>query len=87
MLAQFCTRSRWLHIETGQHKKLDKNNRTCPICAHKCVHPGLPKQQFGLDFDKEVPDLVEDEHHVIFDCPEYTCVHMYIHMYICQQAI
>ncbi len=46
ILAQFRTGSHWLHIETGRHKKLDKNDRTCPICAHKCVNPGLPEQQF-----------------------------------------
>ncbi len=57
------------------HKKLDKNDRTCPICAHKCVNPGLPDQHFdSFDSDEEVADPVEDEHHVIFDCPEYTYV-------------
>ncbi len=71
--AQFLTGSHWLHNETGLHKKLDKNERTCPTFAHKCVNPGLPEQQFDcFDYDEEVADPVEDEHLVIFDCPEYT---------------
>ena len=28
ILAQFCTGSHWLHIETGRHKKLDVNDRS-----------------------------------------------------------
>ncbi len=72
ILAQFRTGSHWPYIETGWHKKIDKNERTCSICAHKCVNPGLPEQQFGsFNSDEEVADPVEDEHHVIFDCPEY----------------
>ncbi len=67
ILAQFRTGSHWLHIETGQHQKSDKNERTCPCCAHKCVDPGLPKQQLdSFDSNEEVADFVEDEHH------EYT---------------
>ncbi len=36
------------------------------------MNPGFPGQQF--DNDEEVADPVEDEHHVIFDCPQYACV-------------
>ena len=32
IIAQFRTGSHWLHIETGRHKKLEKEARTCPMC-------------------------------------------------------
>ena len=31
IIAHFRTGSHWLHIETGRHKKLAKQDRTCPM--------------------------------------------------------
>ncbi len=37
------------------------------------MNPGLPENQCNkCDSDEEVADPAEDEHHVIFDCPEYA---------------
>ena len=55
------------------HKHIPALNRSCPACPYKCINPGLPAGQFdSLDSDEESTDPVEDEHHVIFDCPSYT---------------
>ena len=63
----------WLSIETGRHKDIPALDRSCPACSYKCVNPGLPADQFdSFDSDEESTDPVEDEHHVIFDCPSYT---------------
>ena len=73
ILAQFRTGSHWLSIETGRHKDISALDRSCPACSYKCVNPGLPADQFdSFDSDEESTDPVEDEHHVIFDCPSYT---------------
>ena len=73
ILAQFRTGSHWLSIETGRHKDIPALDRSCPACSYKCVNPGLPADQFdSFDSDEESTDPVEDEHHVIFDCPSYT---------------
>ena len=73
ILAQFRTGSHWLGIETGRHKKIPAKDRSCPACSYKCVNPGLPADQFdSFDSVEESTDSVEDEHHVIFDCPSYT---------------
>ncbi len=51
------------------------NSQHSSTVLHKCVNPGLPEQQFdSFDSDEAVADPVEDEHRVIFDCPEYTYV-------------
>ena len=42
ILAQFRTGSNWLHIETGRHRKQDRKDRTCPMCTHRIINPGLP---------------------------------------------
>ena len=44
IIAQFRTGSHWLQIETGRHKKLEKEARTCPMCASKLINPGLPPE-------------------------------------------
>ena len=73
ILAQFRTGSHWLAIETGRHSNIPRLERSCPACSQKCVNPGLPADQFdSFDSDEESTDPVEDEHHVIFDCPSYT---------------
>ena len=37
------------------------------------MNPGLPTDQFdSFESDEESTDPVEDEQHVIFDCPSYT---------------
>ncbi len=73
ILAQFRTGSHWLHIETGRHKKLDKNDRTCPICAHKYVNPGLPKHLDGFDSDEEVD---QSKHWICLLTPALTHKHI-----------
>ena len=47
ILAHSHTGPHWLPIETGRRKKLDKNDRTCPICVDKCVNPDLPEQHLA----------------------------------------
>ena len=73
IIAQFCTGSHWLNIETGRHKKLPKQDRTCPICSFKLTNPGLPPECWdAFDTDDESSGHIEDEHHAIFDCPAYV---------------
>ncbi len=38
ILAQFCAASHGLDIETGLHKRLDDDGRTCPNHTQKCVN-------------------------------------------------
>ena len=72
-LAQFRTGSHWLNIKTGRHKDIPRSDRSCPACSHRCVNPGLPADQIdSFNSDEESMNPVEDEHHVIFDCPSYT---------------
>lgn len=73
IIAQFRTGSHWLHIETGRHKKLAKQDRTCPMSSFKLTNPGLaPECWDAFDSDDECSAHVEDEHHAIFDCSGYT---------------
>lgn len=73
IMAQFRTGSHWLGIETGRHAKIDKQNRTCPMCPQRLVNPGLPEAEFdSFDSDEEGADPIEDEHHMIFDCSGYS---------------
>ena len=73
ILAQFRTGSHWLNIETGRHRKQDRKDRTCPMCTHRIINPGLPPEEFdAFDSDEECSDPIEDEHHAIFDCSAYT---------------
>ena len=56
----------------GRHKKLEKEARTCAMCAFKLNNPGLPAELAdAFDSDDESDRPVEDEHHAIFDCPGY----------------
>ena len=64
--------SRWLNIETW-HKNIPRRDRSWPACSHKSVNSGLSVDQFdSFHSDEESSDPVEDEHHVLFDCPSYT---------------
>ncbi|KAK9841408.1 hypothetical protein WJX74_005242 [Apatococcus lobatus] len=73
IIAQFRTGSHWLHIETGRHKKLAKQDRTCPMCFDKLTNPGIaPECWDAFDSDDESSGHIEDEHHAIFDCSGYT---------------
>ena len=45
VLAQFCTGSHWLNIETGRHRKQDRKDRTCPMCTHWLIHPCLSPEE------------------------------------------
>ena len=75
ILVQFQMGARWPNIETGRHKNIPRLDRACPASSHKCVNSGLPANRFdSFDSDEESSDPVEDEHHVIFDCPSYTFV-------------
>ena len=61
IIAQFRTGSHWLHIETGRHKKLEKEDRICPICAFKLSNPGLPAElwdPFDSDDDSNGPQAI-----------------------------
>ena len=69
IIAQFRTGSHWLHIETGRHKKLAKQDRTCPTCFYKLTNPGIaPESWDAFDSNDESSGHIEDEHHAIFDC-------------------
>ena len=69
IVAQFCTGSHWLHIETRRHKKLAKQDRTCPMCFYKLTNPGIaPECGDAFDSDDESSVAIEGEHHAIFDC-------------------
>ena len=71
--AQYRTGSHWLHIETGCHKRLAKQDRTCPMCFYKLTNPGIaPECWDGFDSDDESSGHIEDEHHAIFNCSGYT---------------
>ena len=73
ILAQFRTGSHWLNIETGRHRKQDRKDRTCPMCTHGIINPGLPPEEFdAFDSDEECSNPIEDEHHAIFDCSAYA---------------
>ena len=41
IIAQFRTGCHWLQVETGRHKKLEKTDRTCPMCSHRRINPGV----------------------------------------------
>ena len=72
IIAQFCTGSHGLHVETGRHKKLEKEDRTCPMCAFKPRNPGLPAELWdAFDSEDDSDGPIEDEHHASFDCPGY----------------
>ena len=72
IIAQFRTGSHWLNIETGRHKNLERADRTCPMCSHRIVNPGLAPENFdSFDSDDESSDPVDDEHHAIFECSGY----------------
>ena len=73
IIAQFCTGSHWLHIETGRHKKLAKQDRTCPMCFYKLTNSGIASEGWdAFDLDDESSNHIEDEHHAIFNCSGYT---------------
>ena len=73
ILAQFRTGLHWLNIATGRHRKQDRKDRTCPMCTHRIINPGLPPEEFdAFDSDEECSDPIEDEHHAIFDCSAYA---------------
>ena len=73
IMAQFRTGSHWLNIEIGRHQGLAREDRTCPMCQHRVVNPGLSAAQFdSFDSDEDGPEPIEDEHHVIFDCSGYA---------------
>ena len=73
ILAQFRTGSHWLNIETGRQRKQDRKDKTCPMCTHRIINPGLPPEEFDAsDSDEECSDPIEDEQHAIFDCPAYA---------------
>ena len=64
-----------MSAETGRHKKLAKQDRTCPMCFCKLNNPGIaPKCWNAFDLDDESSGHIEDEHHAIFDCSGYTYV-------------
>ena len=48
IIAQFCTGSHWLNIETGRHKNLERTDRTCPMCSHRIVSHGLAPELTAL---------------------------------------
>ena len=73
IIAQFRTGSHWLHIETGRHKKLAKQDRTCPMCFYKLTNPGItPECWDAFDSDDESSGHIEDDYHAILDCSGYT---------------
>ena len=45
ILAQFRTGSHRLNIETGRHRKQYRKDRTCPMCTHRIINPGLPPEE------------------------------------------
>ena len=51
IIAQFRTGSQWLHMETGRHKKLEKEARTCPMCAFKLIDPFIFVKDIGYAYD------------------------------------
>ncbi len=72
IIAQFRTGSHWLNIETGRHQGIARQDRTCQMCNHRVLNPGLPAAQFdSFDSDEDADDPIEDEHHVIFACSGY----------------
>ncbi len=73
IIAQFRTGSHWLNIETGRHQGIARQDRTCQMCNHRVLNPGLPAAQFdSFDSDEDADDPIEDEHHVIFACSGYV---------------
>ena len=77
-LAQFRTGSHWLNIETGRHKDIAREDRTCTVCRFRIVNPGLDHFD-AFDSDDEWPDPVEDEQHAIFDCSGYASARQVFH--------
>ena len=74
IIAYCCTGSHWLHVETGRHKKLEKEKRTCLVCPFKLSSPGLPAEVWdAVSSDDDSDGPVEDEHQAIFDCPGNIC--------------
>ena len=63
-----------IFLETGRHKKLEREDGICPMCTSKLkANPGLTDElwdAFGSDDDSDRP--IQDEHHAIFDCPGYA---------------
>ena len=73
-IAHFWTGSRWLNIETGRHRKLERTDAPC--AATGLSTPGLAPEKFdSFTSDDERGDPVEDEHHAIFGCSgyDYAC--------------
>ena len=86
IIAQLRTGSHWLHIETGRHKKLEEEDRTCPMCAFKLSSPGVRAELWdAFDSADDSDGSIEDEHHAIFDCPGYMYARE--HFRICSRAI
>ena len=74
ILTQSCTGSHWLNIQTGRHRKQDRKDRTCPMCTHRIINPGLPPRSsmpFILMRSAAIP-LRMSKHHAIFDCSAYA---------------
>lgn len=68
-VVHFCTGSYWLNIVNVRHKKLSKQDTTCPFCCSKLMTTGHPpKDRDALESDDESSSHIEDEHHPIFDC-------------------
>ena len=72
IVAQYCTGSHWLNIETGRHRDTIRKIRICPLCNYRVVNPGLDAAQFdSFDSDDGAADPIEDEHHAICACSGY----------------
>ena len=57
----------------SSHKKLAKQDRTCPMCFYKLTNPGIaPECWDAFASDDESSGHIEDEHRAIFDCSGYT---------------
>ena len=46
IIAQFRTGSHWLNIETGRHQGIARQDRTCQMCNHRVLNPGLSAAQY-----------------------------------------
>ena len=57
IVAQFCTGSHWLNIETGRHRLTMREKSTCQLCNYRVGNSGLDAAHFD-SFESDDDGLI-----------------------------